>query len=127
MYKKLATLGIICTVGVLAGCAPQIRPNNDYSVQREAIAGTQKPAPQPLDVGSDQNNQTLANAQAPQQQYGTGVFINAAAAHGKSNGVANAGGTITFNFDNQPVQAAVKAILGDVLHANYSIGPDVKG
>ena len=126
MYKKLATLGVICAVGVLAGCTPQIRPNNDYSVQREAIAGTQKPAPQPLDVGNEQN-QTLANAEAPQQQYGTGVFINAAAAHGKSGGVANAGGTITFNFDNQPVQAAVKAILGDVLHANYSIAPDVKG
>ena len=127
MYKKLATLGIVCTVGVLAGCAPQIRPSNDYTLQREAIAGTQKPVPQPLDVGTAQQNQTLANAEAPQQQYGTGVFINAAAAHGKSGGAANAGGTITFNFDNQPVQAAVKAILGDVLHANYSIGPDVKG
>lgn len=36
-------------------------------------------------------------------------------------GAANAGGTITFNFYNQPVQPAVKAILGDLLHANYSI------
>lgn len=126
MYKKLATLGLICTMAVLAGCAPQVRPDNDYSLQRQAIAGTQKPVPQPLDVGTAQENQTLANAPAPQQQYGTGVFVNAAAAHGKS-GEANAGGTITFNFDNQPVQAAVKAILGDVLHANYSIAPGVKG
>jgi len=127
VYKKLATLGIICTVGVLAGCAPQIRPSNDYTLQREAIAGTQKPVPEPLNVGTAEQNQTLANAAAPEQQYGTGVFINPAAAHGKSGGEANAGGTITFNFDNQPVQAAVKAILGDVLHANYSIAPDVKG
>ncbi|HVX04153.1 MAG TPA: type II secretion system secretin GspD [Rhodanobacteraceae bacterium] len=127
MYKKLATLGIICTVGVLAGCAPQIRPDTDYTLQRQAIAGTHKPVPQPLDVGTAQENQTLANAAAPEQQYGTGVFINAAAAHGKSGAEANAGGTITFNFDNQPVQAAVKAILGDVLHANYSIAPSVKG
>jgi general secretion pathway protein D len=127
VYKKLATLGIICTVGVLAGCAPQIRPDTDYTLQRQAIAGTHKPVPQPLDVGTAQENQTLANAAAPEQQYGTGVFINAAAAHGKSGAEANAGGTITFNFDNQPVQAAVKAILGDVLHANYSIAPSVKG
>jgi len=112
---------------LLAGCTPQIRPDNDYSLQRQAIAGTQKPVPQPLDVGTGQQNQTLANAEAPQQQYGTGVFVNAATAHGKSGGTANAGDTITFNFDNQPVQAAVKAILGDVLHANYSIAPDVKG
>jgi general secretion pathway protein D len=111
----------------LAGCTPQLRPSNDYTLQREAIAGTQKPVPQPLNVGTGEQNQTLANAAAPEQQYGTGVFINAAAAHGKSGGAANAGGTITFNFDNQPVQAAVKAILGDVLHANYSIAPDVKG
>jgi general secretion pathway protein D len=127
VYKKLATLGMVCIVAVLAGCTPQVRPGPDYSLQREAIAGTHKPVPQPLDVGTGQQNQPLAGAEASQQQYGTGVFVNAAAAHGKSGGVANAGGTITFNFDNQPVQAAVKAILGDVLHANYSIAPDVKG
>ncbi|MDE2497547.1 MAG: type II secretion system protein GspD, partial [Xanthomonadaceae bacterium] len=127
MYKKLATLGVICAVAVLAGCTPQIRPNDDYSLQREAIAGTHKPVPEPLNVGTGQQTQPLSTANAPEQQYGTGVFINPAAAHGKAGGVANAGGTITFNFDNQPVQAAVKAILGDVLHANYSIAPDVKG
>ena len=126
MYKKWATLGIIATVGLLAGCTPQIRPDTDYSLQREAIAGTHKPVPEPLNVGTSQQ-QTLANAVAPERQYGTGVFINAAAAKGKSGGAANAGGDITFNFDNQPVQAVVKAILGDVLHANYSIAPSVKG
>ena len=127
MYKKLATLAIVCAVAVLAGCAPQIRQDHDYSLQREAIAGTHKPVPQPLDVNTGPQSQPLSTTNAPQQQYGTGVFINPAAAHGKSGGAANQGGTITFNFDNQPVQAAVKAILGDVLHANYSIAPDVKG
>jgi general secretion pathway protein D len=126
VYKKLATLGLACILAVLGGCAPQVRPGPDYSLQREAIAGTHKPVPQPLNVGTEQQNQPLSGTE-PSQQYGTGVFVNAAAAHGKSGGVANAGGTITFNFDNQPVQAAVKAILGDVLHANYSIAPDVKG
>ena len=127
MYKKLATLGIICVVALLAGCTPQIRQDNDYSLQREAIAGTHKPVPKPLDVNTGQQGQSLATSTAPQEQYGTGVFINPAATKGKSGGAANEGGDITFNFDNQPVQAAVKAILGDVLHANYSIAPDVKG
>jgi general secretion pathway protein D len=125
VYKKLATLGIICAVAVLAGCAPQIRQDHDYSLQREAIAGTHKPVPEPLNVGTAQQTQPLAAAQASGRQYGTGVFISAAPAHGAAG--TNANGTITFNFDNQPVQAAVKAILGDVLHANYSIAPTVKG
>lgn len=127
MYKKLATLGIVCAVAVLAGCAPQIRQDEDYGLQREAIAGTHKPVPEPLNVGTGQQGEPLATANAPEQQYGTGVFINPAPSGGRTGRAANEGGTITFNFDNQPVQAAVKAILGDVLHANYSIAPDVKG
>ena len=119
--------GVICTIAVLAGCTSRIRPNDDYSLQREAIVGTEKPVLEPLNVGTEQQNQVLANAKASQQQYGTGVFINAAAARGKSGGAANGAGTITFNFDNQPVQSAVKAILGDVLRADFSIGSDVKG
>ncbi len=126
MYKKLATLGIFCAVAVLAGCTPPIRQEHDYSLQREAIAGTHKPVPEPLNVGTAQQTQPLATAAAMGRQYGTGVFINAAPTHG-GGASANAAGTITFNFDNQPVQAAVKAILGDVLHANYAIAPTVKG
>ena len=126
MYRKLAVLGIAFAAALLAGCAPQIRQDTDYTLQREAIAGTHKPVPQPLNVGTEQQNQTLASATAQENHYGTGVFINPPS-HARSGGAANEGGTITFNFDNQPVQAAVKAILGDVLHANYSISPNVKG
>ena len=117
MYKKLATLGLACILAVLGGCAPQVRPGPDYSLQREAIAGTHKPVPQPLNVGTEQQNPNLASAAAPENHYGTGVFINPPS-RTASGRAANEGGTITFNFDNQPVQAAVKAILGDVRHAN---------
>ena len=34
---------------------------------------------------------------------------------------------MTFNFENQPVQAVVKAILGDLLKQNYTIVPGVQG
>lgn len=126
VYKKLATLGIVFAVALLAGCAPQVRPGPDYSLQRQAIAGTHKPAPEPLDVGTQGQGQALGAAAAPENHYGTGVFINPVP-RGKAGTGTRQGGDITFNFDNQPVQAAVKAILGDVLHANYSIAPDVKG
>ncbi|HEX5326075.1 MAG TPA: secretin N-terminal domain-containing protein, partial [Acetobacteraceae bacterium] len=112
---------------MLAGCAPQIRHDRDYSLQREAIAGSHKPVPAPLDVGTAQQNEPLAAGAEPETHYGTGVFVNVEGASGKLRGGTNQGGTITFNFDNQPVQAAVKAILGDVLHANYAISPKVKG
>jgi general secretion pathway protein D len=127
VHRQFATLGIVFAAALLAGCAPQIRPDHDYSLQREAIAGTHKPVPEPLNVGVARQNEPLAAGTEPEVHYGTGVFINPAAARGKSGGAANANGTITFNFDNQPVQAAVKAILGDVLHANYSISPNVQG
>ena len=128
MYKKLATLGILCAVALLAGCTPQIRHDHDYSLERQAIAGTHKPVPAPLDVGTGEQTEPLAAGAQPETHYGTGVFISPAGPTGQGrSGGANQGGTITFNFDNQPVQAAVKAILGDVLHANYSISPKVKG
>lgn len=65
-------------------------------------------------------------AAAAVRHCGTGVFIKPPN-HVRPGGGANEGGTITFNFNNQPVQTTVKAILGDVLHANYLIAPDVKG
>jgi general secretion pathway protein D len=126
VYKKFATLGIVCAAALLAGCVPQVR-DHDYSLQREATAGSHQPVPAPLDVGTAQQNEPLAMGAQPETHYGTGVFVNVEGTGGKLQGGTNQGGTITFNFDNQPVQAAVKAILGDVLHANYAISPRVKG
>lgn len=127
MLKKLAMLGVAGVFAVLAGCAAQIHPDTDYSLQREAIAGTHKPVPLPLNVGSDNAQKpAIAAGNAPETHYGSGVMIGPAAGN-VARGGTNVGGDITFNFDNQPVQAAVKAILGDVLHANYSISPQVKG
>ncbi len=122
---SVATLALLASL--LAGCAtPPLHQDHDYSVQREALEGTRQPAPEPLHVGGAEN-QALTTGTAPETHYGTGVFIGKPpAAHGKAGGV-NEGGTITFNFDNQPVQAAVKAVLGDVLKVNYSIAPEVKG
>lgn len=126
MTKTFAKLGILCTAVLVAGCVPHVRRDHDYSLQREAIAGSHKPVPEPLNVGPQQN-EPLAAGTVPETHYGTGVFVNVEGTQGKQRGGTNQGGTITFNFDNQPVQAAVKAILGDVLHANYAISPNVKG
>ncbi|HET7562486.1 MAG TPA: type II secretion system secretin GspD [Rhodanobacteraceae bacterium] len=126
MSRIFVVPGLVVALALLAGCAtPPLHQDQDYSLQREAIKGSRSPAPEPLNVGTGEN-QALAPGAAAETHYGTGVFIGSAPAT-RGQGGSNAGGTITFNFDNQPVQAAVKAILGDVLHVNYSVSPNVKG
>ena len=36
-------------------------------------------------------------------------------------------GAVTLNFEDQPIEAVVKAILGDLLDTNYSLAPGVRG
>lgn len=40
---------------------------------------------------------------------------------------SDAKGDITLNFSNQPIEAVVNSVLGDLLHVNYSIAPGVSG
>jgi general secretion pathway protein D len=123
---KLVTLMVVLTAALLAGCAPNTRPDN-HALEREAIAGTHAPPPPPV---SESHIEPLVQS-APQATttIGTGSFIDeqAARAAAPGSGRQYEKGDIVFNFENQPIQAAVKAILGDVLHANYVIAPGVQG
>lgn len=110
----------------LSGCAankPLVPENHD--LEREAVAGTEKPAPQPAPLNNNLNNTQPAPPVASIKE-GTGQFV-------KPTGLAtprrpaSGAGAVTFNFENQPVQAVVKAILGDLLHENYTIVPGVQG
>ncbi|HXS74026.1 MAG TPA: type II secretion system secretin GspD [Rhodanobacteraceae bacterium] len=123
---KLVPLIVVLTVALLAGCAPNTRPDN-HSLEREAIAGSHAPPPPP--TSETQIEPLVQSAPQTSTTFGTGSFINESAAHAPppGGGSSNAGGQIVFNFENQPIQAAVKAILGDVLHANYVIAPGVTG
>ena len=123
---KLVPLMVVLTAALLAGCAPNTRPDN-HALEREAIAGTQAPPPPP--VSEPQIEPLVQSAPQATTTIGTGSFINeqAARAAPPGSGRHNENGQIVFNFENQPIQAAVKAILGDVLHANYVIAPGVQG
>lgn len=57
---------------------------------------------------------------------GTGNFINTKAAS-RTQKVIIKGGDISLNFENADVHEVTKAILGDLLKANYLIDPGVKG
>jgi general secretion pathway protein D len=117
---------VIALVVFLSGCAsnkPLIQP--DLSLEREAVAGTDKPAPQPQPL----NNTLSSGTQAPSVgsiSTGTGQFVRPTALS-TPRPAASGGNAVTFNFENQPVQAVVKAILGDLLQQNYTIVPGVEG
>jgi general secretion pathway protein D len=122
---RLFRIGAIALVVWLAGCSSLPKPHDDYALQREAVAGTEKPAPAPLPLNNNATPGEEGNP-APQVNSGTGQFIHPqplarprAPAHGEN--------AVTFNFENQPVQAVVKAILGDFLKKNYTIVPGVQG
>jgi general secretion pathway protein D len=120
-----------CRIGTLAlavwmaGCSTLPPPKDDGALQREAMAGTEKPAPQPLPLNTGLKTPDGANA-APQITEGTGTFIRPSAL-ATPRAPATGDGAVTFNFENQPVQAVVKAILGDLLKQNYTIAPGVQG
>ncbi|MGN2245224.1 type II secretion system secretin GspD [Frateuria sp. GZRR35] len=122
---RMSRIGAIALTVWLVGCSSMPQPRDDYALQREAVAGTEKPAPAPLPLNNNVGPAEAASSQ-PQIDSGTGQFIHPQplarprpAAHGE--------GAVTFNFENQPVQAVVKAILGDFLKKNYTIVPGVQG
>ena len=129
MYRTLkhTVLRLAVTAGIvaLAGCANLPPPKDDGALQREAMAGTEKPAPAPLPLNTGLDTPTTGSTQ-PQVSTGTGQFIRPTAL-AKPRPAAKGDGAVTFNFENQPVQAVVKAILGDLLKKNYTIAPGVEG
>ena len=120
-----------CRIGTLAlavwmaGCSTLPPPKDDGALQREAMAGTEKPAPQPQPLNTGLKAPDASNT-APQITEGTGTFIRPSAL-ATPRAPATGDGAVTFNFENQPVQAVVKAILGDLLKQNYTIAPGVQG
>ncbi len=119
---RTATLALV--VG-LVGCASLPHPQDDGALQREAMAGTQNPVPAPLPLNTDIDNATVA-ASSAEVSHGSGQFIRPGAL-ATPRPAATGDGAVTFNFENQPVQAVVKAILGDLLKRNYTIVPGVEG
>lgn len=129
-WRKRLRSGLPRTVAlamlvVLAGCASLPPQSDDASLQREAMAGTHAPVPAPLPLNNDQTT-TASGAVLPQVSRGSGQFVHATGLATPRPSAAGANG-VTFNFENQPVQAVVKAILGDLLKKNYTIVPGVQG
>jgi general secretion pathway protein D len=121
----LLSLGLV----LLAGCAsPGVKaPARDADIlTADTIL---KPAtPIATDDGASGisiSPRTDANRPPPKPEIevGTAKFYTPQPTSSRGGGE----GQVTFNFENQPVQAVVKAILGDMLEENYTIAPNVGG
>ncbi|KPY99926.1 proteinral secretion pathway protein D [Pseudomonas syringae] len=120
----------LATAVALGGCASQsdtLDPDN--GMLQEALQGTGSQRP-PVDPRSERppveppSQQTTSS---PQRQIikGNQRFIRQPAAAPAARQAET--GDIVFNFTNQPIQAVINSIMGDLLHENYSIAQGVKG
>lgn len=124
------TVLCLATAISLAGCGTfpdHLDP--DEALLHEAMQGTGAQRP-PVDPASEQapvnSGQPAANPAAQRQLIrGNQQFVRqpAAASALKEEG----GGDIVFNFADQPIEAVINSVLGDLLHENYSIAQGVKG
>ncbi|HEU4665617.1 MAG TPA: type II secretion system secretin GspD [Dokdonella sp.] len=131
MRSRLTILLLSLGLALLGGCAtpgPRApKSGGDDVLTAETILKPATPLP------SDEGVSGIAispNASAgreppkPEIEVGTAQFFKPQAAPSRGGGGE---GQVTFNFENQPIQAVVKAILGDMLQENYTIAPNVGG
>lgn len=121
MHKSIALTALIFS-GLLAACSTLPQPRDDISLQREALAGVDQ-LPQPPARPLRGSNPPAAEPKS-EMDRGTGIFVRALPA---PRSVRGGEGKFVFNFEDQPIQAVVKAVLGDLLKRNYAIAPGVKG
>ncbi|WP_267225346.1 type II secretion system secretin GspD [Dyella silvae] len=124
--SRIHRIGTLSLALWLAGCQTLPQPSDNAELQREALAGTEKPAPAPAPVHQGGNTGQEPAAVQPQISKGSGQFVRPVGV-AEPRKAASGEGAVTFNFENQPVQAVVKAILGDLLKQNYTIVPGVQG
>lgn len=130
MTKQLL-FALVAALVVLTGCSTMSSRIDDHSLEREAVAGTDQPPPTPTSTRRAAGPTSVSSTNGPSNtKIGTGVFVRRMPGGGDqpdTGGAASNEKGVVFNFDNQPVQAVVKAVLGDFLGRNYAIDPNVNG
>jgi general secretion pathway protein D len=94
-------------------------------LEREALDELSRPVPAPLPLPAG----TPADDPEPPRAEridGSAVFVRKVGRAAPRTPPAGEA-TVTFNFENQPIEAVARAILADLLDANYSIAPGVAG
>ena len=135
-YPELSRLRspLLClaTAVALAGCASTPEPfENDPALMQEALNGTGSQRTAMVDPpAATASPTTPAATTAARRQItrGNQTFVRGPApAANTPKGAAQSSGDIVFNFTDQPIEAVINSVMGDLLHENYSIAQGVKG
>lgn len=129
--KRLNPGMAVAAALLMAGCAPNTKRAAYGDILSEALTGVDEPVPTALASTSTSATEADTGSGAHPQghreiSHGSGRFIHPQALK-KPRDTAKGDGAVTLNFEDQPVEAVVKAILGDLLDANYSVAPGVRG
>src|SRR4051794_4392750 len=120
---KRLNLGIAVATALLAtACVPKSKRPAYGDIQREALAGVDDPVPATLPLTSDSRSAAEVSVTQREISHGTGRFIRPQPLE-EPRPAPTGKAAVTLNFEDQPVEAVVKAILGDLLDANYSLAP----
>lgn len=124
---RFPLLGLVAAIA-LAGCASEPgTTGSDPALMREALKGTGEQrlpvTPEPVEH-LEPESPTIA---APTRQIirGSQRFVQPQAPVKVAAGGGE--GEVMFNFTDQPIEAVINTVMGDLLHTNYSISQDVKG
>ena len=109
----------------LAGCAlPRQDLHADPAMLQQALDGAGAPAPASQ---ADDTPPAPAASATPTRQIIQGNQRFTRPAGRPAASAASDQGDIVFNFTDQPIEAVINSVMGDLLHENYSISQGVKG
>lgn len=120
----------LATAVTLGGCGtfPE-HLDADPALLHEALQGTgsQRPPVDPTTEQAPLDNPQPSAKTPPLRQLirGNQSFVRPPSA--APAGREESGGDIVFNFADQPIEAVINSVMGDLLHENYSIAQGVKG
>ena len=122
MRTSLFCLATAVSLGGCGSLPDTLDPDDD--LLHEALQGTGAQRP-PLQAPVAETAPPATQA-PPQRQLirGNQAFVRQPAA---PVNVPEQGGDIVFNFADQPIEAVINSVMGDLLHENYSIAEGVEG
>jgi general secretion pathway protein D len=125
-------LSVTLIVVLLAACATAPVPKSSAVATELAPTPPSPNIAQRIEQHDDESpiqikTDDKAHGHKAEVEAGSGKFIDEQAARVPVTARPAPEGQVTFNFENQPIQAVVQAILGSLLKENYTVAPNVTG
>ncbi|WP_149088092.1 type II secretion system secretin GspD [Pseudomonas prosekii] len=131
IFRLRSPLLCLATAIALAGCASTpSSTENDPALMQEALNGTGSQRAPVVEAPETAASPSTAASVAPARRQiirGNQSFVRPPAPASAAKSGAAPSGDIVFNFTDQPIEAVINSIMGDLLHENYSIAQGVKG